>query len=209
MLGRTPLARTPPSSPPVSHRTRSASRAHLDAAAHYSDLGLGLDDAPVLSPRLPPQPPSMNFDSASRGLDSEEAKESGDLVQGLIAALAHLRHDVSRISEQLAAQQLTASAPLSAPPSAPSASTKSLSLVQAFQSCINGTPGQVPSIGRHTDNGSHVITLDAGIRQHAIRFRLCKNIVKYLGEAKYGRARGGLQLPTSSWWPARSVSTPP
>ena len=90
MLPRTPLARTPPSSP-IGPRTRSATKtAHLDAAAHYSRLGqLGRDIAAesyFSSPRLPPQPPSVHFDSASRGLASEEAKEPS--VQDLVMAMA-------------------------------------------------------------------------------------------------------------------------
>jgi len=198
MIGRTPLARTPPSSSsPVSHRTRSATTAHLDAAAHYSRLGLGLDAAPVLSPRLPPQPlHSMNFDSASRGLDSEEAQGSSPSLQLLREEMARMRQDMARMYEHLAHQQFAASAHPAAPPSAPSSSSssKSFTLVQAFHSCLNGTPGQLPSIARHSDTGSRVITLDDGIRNHDVRFRVDQPIIKFLAEAKYGRARGGLQV---------------
>jgi len=169
----------------VSGRPRS-STATLDATAHYSLLG----SVPATSPTSP---------SGPRGLDSDEAQESEDPLQILMVEVARLRREATSTQGLLTqicghlAQLQTSPAPFSAPPSAPIVSSK-LSLVQAFHSCLNGTPGKLPSIARHTDNGSRILTLEPGIRDHAIRFRVCKQVAKCLGEAKYGRARGGLQL---------------
>ena len=66
--------------------------------------------------------------------------------------------------------------------------------MQAFHSCLNGTPGQLPAIAKHTDIGSRLLAIEPAIRTHDIPFRVDKNILKFLAEAKYGRSRGGLQL---------------
>lgn len=206
MLGRSPpfdrtaLARTPPASSPSSPSIRSRLRsahAHLAHADRYANLGA---TAPIDSPRLPPQPSSLNFDSVSRGLDSEAAKEHRAASDA--AVLQTLALELARLNQESATQRdiLThllarmPAAPSSGLASAPSASSK-LTLVQALHSCLNGTPGQLPPIARHTDIGSRLLALEPGISSHAIEFRICKHILKYLAEAKYGRQKNGFQLP--------------
>lgn len=198
-LGRTALARTPPHScpsSPVRHRLRSATT-RLAAADHYANLGR---EDHVASPRRPPQPSSLNFASAASGSVSGEAKED-DPFQVLLLEMARLRKESATLRQESANhQELLAllvarlhASPVPAAP-APSASSKSPTLVQAIHSCLNGTPGQLPPIARHTDIGSRLLALEPGISSHAIEFRICKPILKYIAEAKYGRQRGGLQL---------------